>query len=38
VADTISCYDPSVSGTACGLCDACRLRLQAEAAYEEFQS
>jgi len=25
-ADTISCYDPSVTGAACGACDACRLR------------
>ena len=23
---TISCYDPDVSGAACGQCDACRLR------------
>lgn len=23
---TISCYDPDVSGAACGRCDACRLR------------
>jgi 7-cyano-7-deazaguanine synthase len=25
-AETISCYDPSASGAACGSCDACRLR------------
>jgi 7-cyano-7-deazaguanine synthase len=24
---THSCYDPSSDGTACGRCDACRLRL-----------
>ncbi len=33
VADTISCYDPSISGEACRLCDACRLRMQAEDAF-----
>jgi 7-cyano-7-deazaguanine synthase len=27
-ADTISCYDPSASGAACGECAACRLRLR----------
>ncbi|MEG3639440.1 7-cyano-7-deazaguanine synthase QueC [Magnetococcus sp. PR-3] len=25
---TRSCYDPDTAGEACGLCDACRLRLQ----------
>jgi 7-cyano-7-deazaguanine synthase len=25
-AQTVSCYDPSVDGRACGRCDACRLR------------
>lgn len=25
---TLSCYDPSASGEACGRCDACRLRLK----------
>lgn len=25
---THSCYDPSPDGTACGLCDSCRLRLK----------
>ena len=30
VDQTISCYDPSADGTACGLCDSCRLRWQAE--------
>lgn len=25
---TTSCYDPSADGTACGACDACRLRLK----------
>ncbi|MCX7805629.1 MAG: 7-cyano-7-deazaguanine synthase, partial [Planctomycetota bacterium] len=25
---TFSCYDPSPGGIACGLCDACRLRLK----------
>lgn len=38
VADTISCYDPAPDGTACALCDACRLRIHAEAAFEETQS
>ncbi len=33
VASTLSCYDPRSEGEPCGLCDACRLRLQAE---EEF--
>jgi 7-cyano-7-deazaguanine synthase len=33
VADTISCYDPSTSGEPCRLCDACRLRAQAEDAF-----
>jgi 7-cyano-7-deazaguanine synthase len=23
---TLSCYDPSPEGLACGLCDSCRLR------------
>ena len=27
-AATISCYDPDASGTACGECDACQLRLK----------
>ena len=27
---TLSCYDPGPEGEACGLCDACRLRHQAE--------
>lgn len=26
-AQTLSCYDPSAAGHACGRCDACRLRL-----------
>ncbi len=26
--ETSSCYDPSPSGEACGLCDACQLRLK----------
>lgn len=30
VDDTLSCYDPSADGAPCGLCDACRLRTQAE--------
>ena len=25
---TLSCYDPSVEGVACGHCDACRLRMK----------
>ena len=25
---THSCYDPDQDGTACGTCDACRLRLK----------
>jgi 7-cyano-7-deazaguanine synthase len=25
---TITCYDPSASGEACGACDACLLRLK----------
>lgn len=29
---TMSCYDPSLSGVACGRCDACQLRLAAFAA------
>lgn len=29
---TVSCYDPSSSGVACGECDACRLRLKGFAA------
>jgi len=34
---TTSCYDPSVEGKACGLCDACRLRLKgfAEAGFKD---
>lgn len=27
-ADTLSCYDPSVDGAACGTCDSCQLRLR----------
>jgi 7-cyano-7-deazaguanine synthase len=27
-ASTVSCYDPEEDGTACGRCEACRLRLQ----------
>lgn len=27
-ADTISCYDPTPDGAACGHCDACQLRLK----------
>jgi len=27
---TISCYDPREDGSICGLCESCRLRLQAE--------
>lgn len=27
-ARTHSCYDPATDGTACGLCDSCRLRLK----------
>lgn len=34
VKETISCYDPSKNGTACGLCDSCRLRSQAVAELE----
>lgn len=30
VQDTISCYDPSADGNPCTLCEACRLRIQAE--------
>lgn len=26
---TISCYDPDPAGNSCGLCDSCRLRLEA---------
>lgn len=37
VAQTISCYDPDVDGTACRLCDACRLRIQAEAEWESLR-
>ncbi len=29
---TVSCYDPDCEGTACGRCDACRLRVQGFAA------
>ena len=25
---TLSCYDPSLAGEACGHCDACQLRLK----------
>jgi 7-cyano-7-deazaguanine synthase len=25
---TVTCYDPSTTGEACGECDACRLRLK----------
>lgn len=32
---TLSCYDPTAYGTPCGLCDACRLRVQAEQKYAE---
>ena len=28
VAQSWSCYDPSVAGTPCGLCDSCRLRVK----------
>jgi 7-cyano-7-deazaguanine synthase len=38
VADTISCYDPSAAGEPCLLCDACRLRAQAEQAFRTTQS
>jgi 7-cyano-7-deazaguanine synthase len=27
-AETVSCYDPSADGAACGHCDACQLRLK----------
>ena len=27
---TVSCYDPSADGAACGACDSCRLRQRAE--------
>lgn len=27
--NTISCYDPNSAGASCGVCDSCRLRLQA---------
>ncbi|MHC4380202.1 MAG: 7-cyano-7-deazaguanine synthase QueC [Planctomycetota bacterium] len=30
VSETISCYDPTADGAPCALCDACRLRIQAE--------
>jgi 7-cyano-7-deazaguanine synthase len=33
VASTLSCYDPGPGGAPCTLCDACRLRQRAEAAY-----
>ena len=33
VQDTISCYDPSADGGPCTLCEACRLRIQAESDY-----
>ena len=32
---TLSCYDPGPGGEACGLCDACRLRNQAESQLAE---
>jgi 7-cyano-7-deazaguanine synthase len=34
---TLSCYDPSPAGEACGHCDACTLRLKgfAEAGIED---
>ena len=32
---TLSCYDPGLAGEICGLCDACRLRHQAEAGLAE---
>ena len=34
---TVSCYDPSPDGSACGACDACKLRLKgfAEAGVED---
>lgn len=32
---TVSCYNPDVSGRACGECDACRLRLAGFAALKE---
>lgn len=38
VASTISCYDPAADGTPCLLCDACRLRTQAEEAFRDSQS
>ncbi len=28
-AQTLSCYDPDATGGACGMCDSCRLRIQA---------
>ncbi|MHB8455851.1 MAG: 7-cyano-7-deazaguanine synthase QueC [Acidiferrobacterales bacterium] len=28
-AQTLSCYDPDAKGGACGMCDSCRLRIQA---------
>lgn len=34
VEDTISCYDPTQDGLPCALCDACRLRNQAELEYQ----
>jgi 7-cyano-7-deazaguanine synthase len=33
VEDTLSCYDPTTQAEPCGLCDACRLRLAAEASW-----
>ena len=33
VHQTLSCYDPTAEGTPCKLCDACRLRIQAEKEY-----
>ena len=35
VEDTLSCYDPTDDGEPCALCDACRLRIQAQKAYQE---
>jgi len=35
VEQTLSCYDPDAAGNPCGLCDACRLRLAAEASWQQ---
>ena len=35
VHQTLSCYDPDASGAPCKLCDACRLRIQAEQEYAQ---